>query len=297
MHLSMHNWMRAEPLERTCARLEECGYESIEIMGEPGTYADRAAVRKVLSDHGLRCWGSVTIMAGERNLLASEEGARKQSVGYVKECVDLVHDLGGEEITIVPGLVGKTAPDARPEQEWGWAVDGLREVYEHAGPRGVRLALEPLNRFETYFLNRGAQALALADEVGGECGVCLDAFHINIEESDPLGAIREVGARLADFHIADTNRMAAGMGHHDWPAIIEALRGVGYDGALTVEFVPSIDRTPANPYPDSLDEANTAEMSPELVKFIEDHGSDTVNDRHYTWLVKQTADTILPLIN
>jgi D-psicose/D-tagatose/L-ribulose 3-epimerase len=295
MHLSMHNWMRVEPLDRTCERLADCGYESIEIMGEPEQYADRDAVRATLQKHGIRCWGSVTLMLEDRDLLHPEDDKRAASVQYVKDCIDLVSDLGGEEITIVPGLVGKTKPTAPAEQEWEWAVAGLRDIYEHAGPKQVRLALEPLNRFETYFINRGAQALALAEAVSDDCGICLDCFHINIEEADPVAAIREAGSRLVDFHIADSNRMAAGMGHLDWTALIEALRSVGYDGALTVEFVPSIDRTPANPYPDAL-ETEEVEISEGLAQFIEDHGSDVVNDRFYTWLVQTTADTLLPLI-
>lgn len=295
MHLSMHNWMRVEPLDRTCERLAQCGYESIEIMGEPEQYADRESVHATLKRHGIRCWGSVTLMLEDRDLLHPDDAKRAASVQYVKDCIDLVADLGGGEITIVPGLVGKTKPTAPAEQEWDWAVAGLRDVYEHAGPKKVRMALEPLNRFETYFLNRGAQALALAEAVGDECGVCLDCFHINIEEADPLTAIHEAGERLADFHIADSNRMAAGMGHMDWPAIVQALRSVGYDGALTVEFVPSIDRTPANPYPDAL-ETEEVEISEGLAQFIEDHGSDVVNDKFYTWLVQSTADTLLPLI-
>src|ERR1700690_3491053 len=295
MHLSMHNWMRVEPLDRTCERLAQCGYESIEIMGEPEQYADRAAVRATLERHGIRCWGSVTLMLGDRDLLHADDAKRAVSVRYVKDCIDLVADLGGQEITIVPGLVGKTKPTAPAEQEWDWAVAGLREIYEHAGPRKVRLALEPLNRFETYFLNRGAQGVALAEAVGEDCGVCLDCFHINIEEADLFAAIRDVGSRLADFHIADSNRMAAGMGPLDWAAIVNQVRSVGYDGALTVEFVPSIDRTPVNPYPDAL-ETEEVEMSAGLAQFIEDHGSDVVNDRFYTWLVQSTADTMLPLI-
>jgi sugar phosphate isomerase/epimerase len=291
----MHNWMRVEPLDRTCERLAQCGYESIEIMGEPEQYADRAAVRATLEKHGIRCWGSVTLMLEDRDLLHPDDAKRAASVRYVRDCVDLVADLGGQEITIVPGLVGKTKPTAPAEQEWEWAVSGLREIYEHAGPKRVRMALEPLNRFETYFLNRGAQAVALAEEVGEDCGVCLDCFHINIEEADPLAAIRDAGGRLADFHIADSNRMAAGMGHMDWPAIVDQVRSVGYDGALTVEFVPSIDRTPINPYPDAL-ETEEVEISEGLAQFIEDHGSDVVNDKFYTWLVQSTADTLLPLI-
>jgi D-psicose/D-tagatose/L-ribulose 3-epimerase len=295
MHLSMHNWMRAEPLERTAERLAECGYESIEIMGEPELYADREQVKGVLSANGIRCWGTVTLMLGDRDLLQADEAARRASIRYVKDCIDLVHDLGGAEITVVPGLVGKTKPTAGAEQEWDWAVAGLREVYEYAGPKGVRLALEALNRFETYFINRGAQALALAEAVGGECGICLDTFHMNIEEEDVFGAIRAAGPRLADFHVADTNRMACGMGHHDWPKIVRTLKEAGYDGALISEFVPSIDRTPANPYPGSLETGDTG-LSAGLAQFIEDHGSDVVTDEHYTFLVRTTADTLLPLI-
>jgi sugar phosphate isomerase/epimerase len=234
-------------------------------------------------------------MLGDRDLIHSEPDKRAASVRYVKDCVDMVAGLGGHELTIVPGLVGKTTPTALPEQEWQWAVAGLREVYEHAGPKDVRLALEPLNRFETYFLNRGEQAVALAEEVGEQCGVCLDCFHINIEQADPIAAITSAGSRLADFHIADSNRYAPGMGHIDWKAIIGAVRSTGYDGALTVEFVANIDRTPVNPYPNAL-ETGPVEISAEHAKFIEDHGSDVLTDEFYTWLVQSTADTILPLI-
>ena len=71
-----------------------------------------------------------------------------------------------------------------PEDEWDWAVEALKECQAHGEEVGVRIGLEPLNRFETYFLNRADQALALAEDVGGNCGVCLDIFHMNIEEAD-----------------------------------------------------------------------------------------------------------------
>jgi sugar phosphate isomerase/epimerase len=295
MHLSMHNWMRVEPLDRTCERLAECGYESIEIMGESELYADRAATRATIEKHGLRCWGAVTLMLDDRDLVHADDTLRAAAVQYIKDCVDLVHDLGGVEVTVVPGLVGKTKPTAGPEQEWEWAVAGLKDIYEHAGPKGVRLALEPLNRFETCLINRGAQAMMLAEAVGDDCGVCLDAFHMNMEEDDVFASIREAGPRLVDFHVADTNRMACGMGHYDWPKIVQTLREVGYDGALTCEFVPSIDRTPANRYPGTL-ETEDVGLSAGLAQFIEDHGSDVVTDEHYTFLVRETANTLLPLI-
>ena len=261
MHLSMHNWMRAEPLELTLRRLKKYGYESIEISGEPELY-DTSEVRKLLQQYGLRCWGSVTLMMEGRNLLARDESVRAESIDYIRSCVTMVKELDGHEMSIVPGTVGKIEPDSTPENEWRWAVESMKEIYDHSQAAGVRLAIEPINRFETYFITRGAQALALAEATGPDCGVCLDAFHINIEEDDLLGSIREAGDRLVDFHVADNNRMAPGMGTLDWAAIVGTLREIGYDGALTVEFVAPLDRTPANRHPDAV-ETEPVDISPE----------------------------------
>ena len=224
MHLSMHNWMRSEPIEVTVARLARYGYGSIEIKGEPDQY-DTADVRKLLADNGLTCWGAVTLTLAERNLCAKDEQQRAASVQYMKDVVTMVKELEGQEITIVPSTVGKIVPDGTPEQEWEWCVAGLQEIREHANAAGVRMAIEPLNRFETHFVNRGEQALALADAVGPDVGVCLDCFHMNIEEVDLLDTIRAIGPRLTDFHVADNNRLACGMGALDWPAIVVDAEG------------------------------------------------------------------------
>ena len=294
MHLSMHNWMRAEPIEVTLARLSKYGYESIEISGEPEQYKPDE-VRPLLEKYNLRCWGSVTLMFAGRSLVAGDEAKRAASVQYTKDCIDMVAALNGTEMTIVPASVGQITPDGKPEQEWDWAVTSLKEIYEHSQPLGVKLAIEPLNRFETYFINRGAQAMALAEAVGDECGVCLDAFHINIEEQDLFQTIVDCGPRLADFHVADNNRMPAGMGHYDWKRVVETLKSVGYDGALTAEFVAPVDRTPANPYPNAL-ETKPVDISDDQMKFIEDHGSTTLSEEFYDWLVEKNADHLLPLI-
>jgi sugar phosphate isomerase/epimerase len=294
MHLSMHNWMRSEPLEVTLARLSRCGYGSIEIKGEPDQY-DTGDVRALLAKYDLECWGAVTLTLGERNLCAKNEAQRAASVQYMKDCVTMVKELNGQEITIVPATVGKIVPDGTPEEEWQWAVDGLTEIHARASASGVRMAIEGLNRFETYFVNRGDQALALANAVSPDVGVCLDAFHMNIEEVDFLEAIRNVGDRLVDFHVADNNRMAAGMGTLDWAAIVATLKEVGYDGALTVEFVAPIDRTPANQYPEAI-ETNPVDISPEEMQFIIDHGSSLLSEGFYDMLVEKCATTLLPLI-
>jgi len=294
MHLSTHNWMRAEPLEVTLKRIKKFGYESIEISGEPAQYKTKET-RALLKEHGIRCWGSVTLMLGERNLAAKDQGQRERSVQYVKDVLTMVSELDGEIITLVPATVGKVVPDGTEAEEWGWVVDATRECFAHAKKVGVKVAVEPLNRFETYLFNRGAQALALADAVSPECGVCLDAYHIHMEEFNVYDAIRQVGKRLYDFHVADNNRFAAGLGQIDWPRIVRTLKEIGYDGALTNEFVAPVDRTPAAPYPDMV-ERHPVDISPEQLKFIQDHGSSVLTEKFYTDQMRITAETLLPLI-
>ena len=294
MHLSMHNWMRAEPIETTIRRLAKYGYKSIEISGEPEIF-DTKEVKQLLDENGLRCWGSVSLMFEGRDLIHADEQVRANSVKYIKDCITMVKELDGHEMTIVPSEVGKVAAMESPEQEWQWAVEGLREIYPHAEAAGVLMALEPLNRFETNFLNRADQAVMLAEEVGPNCGVCIDTFHLNIEEADMYESIRASAHRLVDFHVADNNRMACGMGALDWPKIVQTLKEVGYDGAITVEFVAPLDRTPANPYKNAAASAEQ-ELTPEQLKFIEDHGSGVLSEEFYSWLVEETAKTLLPLI-
>jgi sugar phosphate isomerase/epimerase len=294
MHLSTHNWMRAEPLDTTLRRIKKFGYESIEISGEPTQYKVKDT-RKSLKEHGIRCWGAVTLTLGERNLAAKDEGQRARSVDYVKSVITMVSELDGEIITLVPATVGKVVPDATEEEEWKWVVDATRECFAHGKKKGVKIAVEPLNRFETYMFNRAAQALALADAVSPDCGVCLDAFHLNIEEENMYDAIRLAGKRLFDFHVADNNRFACGLGQLNWKKIVKTLDEIGYDGALTNEFVAPVDRTPAAKYPNMVDR-NPVGVPPEQLKFIQDHGSSTLTEEFYSDQMRITAETILPLI-
>ncbi len=296
MHLSMHNWMRSEPIETTVARLAKYGYKSIEISGEPEKY-DAKHVRGLLDHYGLQCWGSVTLMVDKRNMQSGDEAKRASSVQYVKDCIQLVHDLDGQILTLVPGTVGKITPDSTPENEWKWLVEGVQEIYEVAEDKGVRVGIEPLNRFESYLITRAEQALALCAEVGPNLGVVLDAFHINIEESNIYDAIRLVGDKLVDFHVADNNRMPAGYGDYDWAELVGVLKEIGYDGALTAEFVAPVDRTPANRYSNALEtNFEGLDIDPEQLKFIIDHGSSVLTEEFYDWLVQVNAEALLPLV-
>ncbi len=294
MELSIHNWMRAEPIEKTVERIAAMGYEKIEIQGAPELY-DTKKISKLLKDNGISCWGSVTLMLEQRNLLAKDKAQRAMSVQYVKDVVRMVHELDGQMVSVVPATVGKIVPDGRPDEEWAWAVEGLQEIYAYAESLGILIGIEPINRFETYFINRGDQALALANAVGPNCGVCLDTFHMNIEEDNLYDAIRRAKGRLAGFHVADNNRMAPGMGTLNWAKIIETLREIGYDKVLSVEFCSPLDRTPANPYANSI-ETHPEGLSAEQKKFLEDHGSSAVTEEFYAMLTRKSVETLRPLI-
>jgi sugar phosphate isomerase/epimerase len=294
MHLSTHNWMRAEPLEITLKRIKRLGFESIEISGEPKQYPP-SVCRPLLKQHGIRCWGAVTLTLGERNLAAKDPKQRAASVDYMKSVANMIKELEGSEMTIVPATVGKVVPDGTPEEEWKWVVAGLQEVYALTEKHGIRIALEPLNRFETYFLNRADQAMALAKAVGPNCGVCLDAFHMCIEEKDMFAAIRASASRLTDVHVAENNRLAPGMGAIDWSKFVGTLKESGYKGALTMEAVAPIDRTPVSPWKNQV-EKNPVDISPEQLKFIQDHGSSLLSEEYYTMLYETASRTLLPLI-
>jgi D-psicose/D-tagatose/L-ribulose 3-epimerase len=279
MKISMHDWMRPEPVEATVARLARLGYDGLEISGEPYRY-DTESVRTLLADHGLRCWGAVTLMKDGRDLAHEDPYVRRGTVEYVKDCLTFVAELGGSILTVVPSTVGKVVPMGSPADEWRWCVDALKRCQEHAEAVGVRIGLEPLNRFETYFLNRCEQALALAEAVGGTCGVALDAFHMNIEEVDLLAAIRAAGDRLVDFHVADNNRMPPGQGALDWTAIVRELQAAGYDGHMTVEFVPSMDRSAVS---ERLDIGTAADAGggSGMERFLRDHATGAVPEAYY----------------
>ncbi|KAI2613726.1 xylose isomerase-like protein [Hypoxylon fragiforme] len=235
--------MRPEPLEEILKRASSLGYTSIELAGEPSRYTVNGT-SALLQKYGLTCWGVVTIMYGSRNLAASSEGDREATIGYMKSLVDPSAGLGGEIVALVPCTVRKLQPGADSRDEWKWVVQCVREIALYAAEKGLRVALEPLNRFETYLITNISQALQVIDEVNvPNLGVAFDPFHLNIEESDMITALRKCGKKVLDFHLGDNNRLAPGDGNLNWPLIIQTLRKIGYTGALACEAMPPIDRT------------------------------------------------------
>jgi sugar phosphate isomerase/epimerase len=133
-------------------------------------------------------------------------------------------------------LEGDPATHAAQRQH---AIELVRACAEYAAPRGVPIAIEPINRYETNLINTVAEALEFIDQVGAENLVVLaDSFHMNIEEQSLAGALRLAGSKLGYVHFADSNRRAAGQGHIDFHALADVLRQMGYHGYISAEILP-----------------------------------------------------------
>ncbi len=123
-----------------------------------------------------------------------------------------------------------------------WLVEALRECCRAAQPFGVRLALEPINRYETSLINNIDQGIELVERIEMEnFGLLLDTFHMNIEESQIEDSIHQCGERIFHFHVADSNRWYPGAGHLDFKSILAALAATGFRGWVSGEFLPRPD--------------------------------------------------------
>ncbi|HEX9015464.1 MAG TPA: sugar phosphate isomerase/epimerase family protein [Chloroflexota bacterium] len=166
-----------------------------------------------------------------------EEEIRKLAVERTKDGVLLAAEF--KTSVNFGGMRGNLAddPDLRKKQR-GWILDAIRSTAEFAGPLGVSLGVEPINRYETNFINTAADAMEVVSEIDlPNVGVLLDSFHMNIEEQSIPEAIAAVGDRLVNFHFVDSNRLAPGWGHTDMGSIVAALRSVGYDRYLSMEIL------------------------------------------------------------
>jgi len=151
-----------------------------------------------------------------------------------------------DAVIIIGLLRGVIRPGVSRKQAMGWLVEALQTCANAAAPHRVRLALEPINRYETSLINTVDEGLALIREVDApNLGLLLDTFHMNIEEPSIEESIRRAGPHIFHFHVADSNRRYPGAGHLDFPRILSVLAETGYDGFLSGEFLPYPDAATA----------------------------------------------------
>jgi len=228
------------------AKVKGMGFDLLEIAVEDPELIDVGVLKRALAEAGL---GAIVCGAfgPDRELSSADAALRQNAATYLRWCIDAAATLGSPVVTgPMYSSVGKArleAAEAR-DAEWQRAVSGLREMCAYAGERGVRLALEPLNRFETDMVNVAAQGLQLIADVGSpHLGLHLDTFHMHLEEKDSAEAIRRAAAagRLFHVHACENDRGVPGSGQVHWQEIATALRDVGYDGAVVIEsFTPEV---------------------------------------------------------
>ncbi len=254
MNYSISNWIYGdEPLRETFERLKRYGYDGVELMGEPRLYRV-AEIQGLCREFGLQVLSIAGIYpwpTEERDLANPDPEVRVRAVEYLRKCVDFALDVGAPLIVVVPSSVAKTSPVgyfeseeewvAAAEREWNYALESVKTAAAYAEEKGMLLAIEPINRYETFLVNNVDQGLRFISEVGSKAvRLHLDTFHMNIEEPDPAEAIRKGGNLLVNLHIADSNREAVGRGHIDFNSIMRALKDIRYQGALTLEPLPPV---------------------------------------------------------
>ena len=214
------------------------GFDTVEIPIEDPSHIDPAHVKRELDKNGLVCGSVCACMGGGRDLRGTPE-QQKTGLNYMLQLIDQMVVLG------CPSLIGPVysevgRADAVPEKEykkqWATVVKHLKTLARYAQKHGKQICLEPLNRFETDFINTCDQGLKMIKDVGNPAlRLHLDTFHMNIEEKNQADAIRKAGKHLAHFHACGSDRGTPGNDHIDWKPIVAALKSVKYTGDVVIE--------------------------------------------------------------
>ena len=217
-------------------QLKAGGFDGVEVpLFRPSEFAT-ADIAKGLAENGLECT-ICSVLTGGLSMISDNATIRRQTRIHMEECVKTAAEVGAKIIAgPLYSPVGYLPGRRRTADEWKWAVD----CYQSLGPvleqYDVTIAIEPLNRFETYFLNTAQDAASLCDQIGHpNVGVLFDTFHANIEEKDIAQGYQTVGRHLKHVHTCENDRGIPGTGHVEWKPVFQALHDLKYDGWLTIE--------------------------------------------------------------
>lgn len=234
-------------MEHGIRRAAELGCDAVELNVQNPVLIDTTATAELIASLGLTVTGIGTGQAYyEEGLSISDTDARvhEAAIARLKAQADFAQLLGGAAV-IIGGMRGKLDG---PLEGGSWSeqrqasIEGTRAAADYAATRGVEILIEPINRYETNFINSIADGMGYLDDVGhGNVSLLVDTFHMNIEEVSLADSILAAGDRLSYVHLVDSNRRAAGMGHTDFRAVIGVLHQIGFDGPLCAEVLPLPD--------------------------------------------------------
>lgn len=217
-------------------RLKTAGFDGIELpLIDPDQTRD-AAVREALERSQMEptfC----TVLPPGLSPISDDAAVREKTIAHYRRCIETAAHMGGSLIAgPLYSPVGYLPGRRRTAAEWKRAVECFQQLGPALDEHGVTLAIEPLNRYETYFLNTTEDAVRLCSEVGhARVGILFDTYHANIEEKHVPESIVTAGPYLRHFHSCENDRGVPGSGHIDWPGVFASLRAVNYDGWLTIE--------------------------------------------------------------
>ncbi len=233
-------------------QFKKWGFDAVELLIEDPAHIDPVLVKAELDKCGLRCGSVCAAMNAERDLRGSQK-SQATGVKYLRTLLDQMQildcpTLGGPLYSYV-GRAEAVAPDEYKRQ-WQAVVKNLKSVTQSAEALGKLVCIEPLNRFETDFINTFDQGLKMIRAVKSPAlKLHLDTFHANIEEKYQADAIRRAGKHLGHIHACGSDRGTPGNDHTDWQGISQALKEINYQGDVVIESVtldvPRIARSAA----------------------------------------------------
>ena len=219
------------PLREVVERLAGMGYDGIELAGDLERLKTDE-VKGVVEDCGMRIF---SLTPDNVDPAHPDRAVREQAEYYYNRLLDFAAELGAP-IVCCHGAVGRVRALSRMEEEKAFYLQAVRRIGHRAEERGLRVALEVLNRYESHLLNTAREAVRFVEEVGSpNVGVLLDAFHMNLEENDLTAAVRTAASHMILFHAADSNRQAVGRGHTDFAGLMNTMKAIGYKGPVIVE--------------------------------------------------------------
>jgi D-psicose/D-tagatose/L-ribulose 3-epimerase len=251
MQIGVNGWVWTSPVNTVeftalAPKVAGMGFDLFEFGIESTSDLDYATAASIARDNNLRV-SVCAAMGPDRDLIHPDGAIRDSGMDYVRHCVDAAAILGASNVVgPLYSAVGRTWQMTEDERkrDTDLLVAQLASLSSYAGDKGVTLCVEPLNRFETSFLNLAQQAIDVVDRVDSPaCGLLLDTFHMNIEERSIGDAIRAAGKRLKHLHGCENDRGAPGSGHVPWNEVRDAIKAIGYDGPVVIESFTSKVKT------------------------------------------------------